>query len=87
VIVLVGLATVGAAAADPSMREQVTVANWDKGGKLSHWVYTHASEVFPVGVVRRGGAILELPKQIRPAAGQLFIPSAVAHYCKWQVTG
>jgi hypothetical protein len=45
-----------------AMRAQVTVENWDKGGSLSHWVYTHMSEVFPVAVVRRGGAIVASPK-------------------------
>jgi len=45
-----------------SPRAQVTVENWDKGGSLSHWVYTHMSEVFPVAVVRRGGAIVASPK-------------------------
>jgi len=54
-----------------SPREQVTVENWDKGGALSHWVYTHVSEVFPTAVVRRGGAILDLPVQIRPEIGAL----------------
>jgi CubicO group peptidase (beta-lactamase class C family) len=54
-----------------SLRAQVTVENWDKGGPLSHWVYTHVSEVFPSAVVRRGGAIVDLPVQIRPAIGTL----------------
>jgi len=53
------------------MRAQVTVENWDKGGLLSHWVYTHLSEVFPVAVVRRGGPIVDLPVQLRPEIGRL----------------
>jgi hypothetical protein len=43
-------------AGDPnavSPRAQVTVENWDKGGSLSRWVYTHVSEVFPTALVRR----------------------------------
>jgi hypothetical protein len=56
-----------------SARAQVTVENWDKGGALSHWVYTHVSEVFPSAVVRRGGAILDLPVQIRPEIGALKV--------------
>jgi hypothetical protein len=51
-----------------SPRTQVTVENWDKGGSLSHWVYTHMSEVFPVAVVRRGGTIIDLPQQLRRLA-------------------
>lgn len=54
-----------------SPRARVTVENWDKGGALSHWVYTHVSEVFPSAVVRRGGAIVDLPVQIRPEIGGL----------------
>jgi hypothetical protein len=55
----------------PSPRGQVTIENWDKGGALSHWVYTHVSEVFPSAVVRRGGPILDLPVQLRPEIGAL----------------
>lgn len=58
-----------------SPRAQVTVENWDKGGALSHWVYTHVSEVFPSAVIRRGGAIIELPMQIRPEIGALKVNS------------
>jgi CubicO group peptidase (beta-lactamase class C family) len=54
-----------------SPRTQVTVENWDKGGALSHWVYTHMSEVFPSAVVRRGGAIVDLAQQLRPEIGAL----------------
>jgi CubicO group peptidase (beta-lactamase class C family) len=54
-----------------SPRAQVTVENWDKGGSLSHWVYTHTSEVFPVAVVRRGGTIIDLPQELRPEIGAL----------------
>src|SRR5712692_725235 len=57
----------------PSMRVQVTVENWDKGGPLSHWVYTHLSEVFPAAVVRRAGASVDLPKQLQPEIGRLVL--------------
>src|SRR5713101_897288 len=56
-----------------SMRAQVTVENWDKGGALSHWVYTHLSEVFPAAVVRRAGASVDLPKQLQPEIGRLVL--------------
>jgi hypothetical protein len=59
-----------------SPRAQVTVENWDKGGALSHWVYTHVSEVFPSAVIRRGGAIVDLPVQIRPEIGALKLKNA-----------
>jgi len=59
-----------------SPRAKVTVENWDKGGALSHWVYTHVSEVFPSAVIRRGGAILDLPVQIRPEIGGLKLKEA-----------
>jgi CubicO group peptidase (beta-lactamase class C family) len=56
-----------------SMRAQVTVDNWDKGGALSHWVYTHLSEVFPAAAVRRAGAIVDLPRQLQPEIGGLVL--------------
>src|SRR5437879_9019869 len=56
-----------------SFRGQVTVENWDKGGPVSHWVYTHMSEVFPCGVIRRNGAIVDLPQQLRPEIGALKV--------------
>jgi CubicO group peptidase (beta-lactamase class C family) len=56
-----------------SPRRQVTVANWDKGGPLSHWVYTHLSEVFPTAVVRRAGQVVDLPEQLRPEIGGLKV--------------
>jgi CubicO group peptidase (beta-lactamase class C family) len=56
-----------------SMRAQVTVENWDKGGALSHWVYTHLSEIFPVALVRRAGAIVDLPRQLQPEIGGLVL--------------
>ncbi len=65
---LVGAAS-GWAAESP--RAQVTVENWDKGGPISHWVYTHLSEVFPSAMVHRGGAILDLPEQKRADIGML----------------
>jgi CubicO group peptidase (beta-lactamase class C family) len=54
-----------------SPRAQVTIENWDKGGALSRWVYTHVSEVFPSAVVRRAGSIVDLPVQLRPEIGGL----------------
>ena len=58
-----------------SPRVQVTVENWDKGGPLSRWVYTHMSEVFPSAVIRRGGAIVDLPQGLRPEIGALKVSS------------
>src|SRR6266403_3817336 len=60
-------------ATENSPRAQVTVENWDKGGPLSHWVYTHMSEVFPSAVIRRGGTIVDLPQQLLPAIGALKV--------------
>ena len=56
-----------------SFRARVTVENWDKGGPLSRWVYTHMSEVFPCGVIRRNGAIVDLPQELRPEIGALKV--------------
>ena len=60
----------------PWPRAQVTVENWDKGGELSRWVYTHLSQVFTCAIVKRGGAILDLPVQIRPEIGALKVNRA-----------
>ena len=59
-----------------SLRAQVTTANWDKGGTVSHWVYTHISEVFPTAIVRRGGAVRELPLRPRAEIGALVVDDA-----------
>lgn len=61
----------GAEGEGGSPRMQITVENWDKGGMLSRWAYTHVSEVFPTAVIRRGGAILELPEQPRSDIAEL----------------
>jgi CubicO group peptidase (beta-lactamase class C family) len=56
-----------------AMRDEVTVENWDKGGELSHWAYLHPSEVFPAGVVRRYGVVMDLPEALRPEIGKLVL--------------
>jgi CubicO group peptidase (beta-lactamase class C family) len=56
-----------------SPRAQVTIANWDKGGALSRWAYTHLSEVFPSAVVRRAGKIVDLPLELRSEIGSLKV--------------
>ena len=38
-----------------------------------HWVYLHPSEVFPAGVVRRDGEVLDLPEALRPEIGDLVL--------------
>jgi len=73
-VIVVGFLTASVFATPPhSPRGQVTLENWDKGGALSHWVYTHVSEVFPSAVIRRGGPIVDLPVQIRPEIGALKV--------------
>lgn len=67
------LAGCGGSWAAESPRAQVTVENWDKGGPLSRWVYTHVSEVFPSAIIRRGGPIMNLPVELRPEIGQLAV--------------
>jgi len=54
-VLLVTVAKVPAAEEVRSnMRAQVTVENWDKGGPVSHWVYTHASGLRDVADMRSG---------------------------------
>src|SRR5712691_6515901 len=73
VVAMFGFFAAPAFATENSPRAQVTVENWDKGGPLSHWVYTHLSEVFPSAVVRRAGASVDLPKQLQPETGRLVL--------------
>ena len=74
---LVASALVGLGAAKMALssmmspRVQVTIENWDKGGALSHWAYTHVSEVFSCAVIERGGTIVDLPVELRPEIGGL----------------
>ena len=70
-LLLVIFAVVGATSFAESPRSQVTIENWDKGGAVSHWAYTHVSEVFPSAVIRRGGTIVDLPIELRPEIGGL----------------
>jgi CubicO group peptidase (beta-lactamase class C family) len=56
-----------------SPRDQVTVENWDKGGALSRWVYTHMSDVFPAAVIRREGTVRELPEEPHREIGALKV--------------
>lgn len=65
--------TVAVSPSAPWPRAQVTVENWDKGGELSRWVYTHLSQVFTCAILKRGGPILDLPVQIRPEIGALKV--------------
>src|SRR5260221_8252845 len=58
---------------DSSARAQLSVANWDKGGALSHWVYTHPAALFPAAVVRRSGPIKPLERHPSPRVGQLVV--------------
>lgn len=55
------------------LRARATPETWDDGGELSHWVYLHTSEVFPASVVRRSGAVRELPVHLRPEIGDFVI--------------
>ena len=70
-LLLVIFAVVGATSFAESPRSQVTIENWDKCGAVSHWAYTHVSEVFPSAVIRRGGTIVDLPIELRPEIGGL----------------
>jgi CubicO group peptidase (beta-lactamase class C family) len=56
-----------------TLRARVTPKSWDDGGELSHWVYLHTSEVFPVSVVKRAGPVRELPVHLRPEIGDFVI--------------
>lgn len=51
----------------------VTAQNWDQGGALSHWVYLHATEVFPAVAVPRGPAVRPLPVRLRPEIAEFVL--------------
>jgi CubicO group peptidase (beta-lactamase class C family) len=55
------------------LRREVTLENWDDGGARSRFAYLNISQVFPVAVVRRGGAILPLPVDDNPAIGRYVV--------------
>ena len=73
IVILVGALAVGSLFAAESPSPKVTVENWDKGGALSHWAYTHVSEVFPCSVIHRGDAVVDLPMELKPEIGALKI--------------
>lgn len=55
------------------LRREVTLENWDDGGERSRFAYLNISQIFPVAVVRRAGAILTLPFDPNPAVGRYFV--------------
>jgi len=73
IVILVGALAVASLFAAESPSPKVTVENWDKGGALSHWAYTHVSEVFPCSVIHRGDAVVDLPMELKPEIGALKI--------------
>ncbi len=56
-----------------SHRAGITRANWDAGGEQSHWVYLHASEVFPAAMLHRAEPQRSLPIHLRPEIGNFEI--------------
>jgi len=48
-----------------ALRQKATISAWDDGGEVSNFVYRHAGEVFPAAVVKRAGAVRELPVALR----------------------
>src|SRR5438128_2507197 len=70
-LLLVGVAALGAInlSAVESPRPKVTIENWDKGGAISHWGYTHVPEFFRAAIIMRGGAIVDLPVERKPEIG------------------
>lgn len=57
--------------ASESPPAKVTVENWDKGGALSHWVYTHVPEFFRTAVIKHAGPVVDLSVQLKPEIGKL----------------
>jgi len=66
------------AASDYVLRSRANVVTWDDGGEVSRFVYLHPSEVFPAAVVRRAGAVRELPRQPRPEIGDFVVDESGA---------
>src|SRR5277367_4021138 len=67
---------VGNAAESYRLRSQVNLENWDDGGAISHFVYLHAPEIFPVAVLKRSGTIRALPEKLRPEIGDFVVDKA-----------
>lgn len=55
---------------EQALRASVNTVNWDDGGDISRFVYLNASEVFPAAVIRRAGAVRNLPEKQRPEIGR-----------------
>ena len=68
--------TAGNAAESYTLRSQVNLENWDDGGAISHFVYLHAPEIFPVAVLKRSGTIRALPEKLRPEIGDFVVDKA-----------
>jgi hypothetical protein len=55
------------------LRRAITLENWDDGGELSRFAYGHVSEIFPVAVIRRGGAVAPLPEKPDSSIGRYVV--------------
>jgi CubicO group peptidase (beta-lactamase class C family) len=58
------------------LRQQVNRESWDNGGDLSRFVYLHSSEVFPAAIVKRGGPVFVLGKNLRPEIAGFIVGGA-----------
>jgi len=58
------------AAAASELRSKIDLVTWDDGGAISNFVYRHPSEIFPAAVVKRAGAVRELPVRLREDVAQ-----------------
>src|SRR5260370_28236399 len=65
--------TAANAAESYTLRSQVNLESWDDGGAISHFVYLHAPEIFPVAVLKRSGTVLALPEKLRPELGDFVV--------------
>ncbi len=73
-VVLTALAQQSASPAPaPTLRAGIDAKNWDDGGPVSNYVYRHPSEVFPIAIVRRAGAVRELTVRPRPAVADFIV--------------
>src|SRR4051812_45847763 len=58
------------------LRQKANLETWDDGGAISNFVYRHPSEIFPAAVVKRAGAVRELPVKLRPDVAGFVVDDA-----------
>jgi len=61
-----------------TMRQQIDLSNWEKGGETSRYAFQNASSLFSTAVVRRRGPVRDLAYSLNSTIADFPIPSSAS---------